>query len=130
MKNVAKTGIRLVKVKDKLVPVLNSLSALPWRRVGEWRYSSTLLDLLTRRRWVISSTPRPLYPAEKAPNTHWVGNWVGPGAGLDDVEKRNISCICRESNHRRPAHSLSLYRLRYPGSRNTLEWDLRETKTC
>jgi hypothetical protein len=29
MKNVAKTGIRLVKVKDKLVPVLNSLSALP-----------------------------------------------------------------------------------------------------
>jgi hypothetical protein len=24
----------------------------------------------------------------KAPATNWIGGWVGPGAGLDDVEKR------------------------------------------
>jgi hypothetical protein len=30
--------------------------------VGEWRCSSTILDLGTRWRWVVSLTPRPLYP--------------------------------------------------------------------
>jgi hypothetical protein len=30
--------------------------------MGEWRYSSTILDLGTRWRWVVSFTPRPLYP--------------------------------------------------------------------
>jgi hypothetical protein len=27
------------------------------------------------------------------PGTHWIGGWVGPRAGLDDVEKRKISHI-------------------------------------
>jgi hypothetical protein len=31
--------------------------------------------------------PRPLYLGQKAPDTHWIGGWVGPRAGLDDVEK-------------------------------------------
>jgi hypothetical protein len=30
--------------------------------------------------------------------THWIRGWVGPRAGLDDVEKRILSCPCRESN--------------------------------
>jgi hypothetical protein len=25
------------------------------------------------------------------PRTHWIGGWVGPRAGLDVVEKRNLS---------------------------------------
>jgi hypothetical protein len=25
---------------------------------------------------------------ERAPGTHWIGSWVGPRAGLEDVEKR------------------------------------------
>jgi hypothetical protein len=25
---------------------------------------------------------------ETAPSTHWIGGWVGPRAGLDNVEKR------------------------------------------
>jgi hypothetical protein len=56
--------------------------------MGEWRYSSTILDLGIRWRRVVSFTPRHLYSRrERAPGTHWVGSWVGPRAGLDDVEK-------------------------------------------
>jgi hypothetical protein len=55
-------------------------------------------------------------PGERAPVTHWLGGWVGPTAGLDAVELRKISCLCRESNPGRPARSPSLYRLSYPGS--------------
>jgi hypothetical protein len=25
---------------------------------------------------------------ERAPNTHWIGGWVGPRTGLENVEKR------------------------------------------
>jgi hypothetical protein len=28
-------------------------------------------------------------PGERARGTHWIGGWVGPRPGLDDVEKRN-----------------------------------------
>jgi hypothetical protein len=51
--------------------------------MGEWRYSSTFLNLGTRWRWVVSFTPQLLYPGERAPGTHWIGGWVGPRAGLD-----------------------------------------------
>jgi hypothetical protein len=29
-------------------------------------------------------------PGERAPGTHWIGGWVGPRTGLDDVEKRKF----------------------------------------
>jgi hypothetical protein len=35
-----------------------------------------------------SFTPRPLYPGERAHVARWIGGWVGPKAGLDDVERR------------------------------------------
>jgi hypothetical protein len=38
----------------------------------------------------VSYTPRPLYPRERTPDTHWIGGWVDPRAGLDDVEKRKF----------------------------------------
>jgi hypothetical protein len=49
---------------------------------------------------------------------HWIGDWVDPEAGLDDVEKRKflflpgleLQPLCC------PACSQSLYKLRYPGS--------------
>jgi hypothetical protein len=56
--------------------------------MGEWRYSSTILDLGIRWRLVVNFTPQPLYPGERAAGTHWIGGWVGPRAGLDAVEKR------------------------------------------
>jgi hypothetical protein len=33
--------------------------------------------------------PATLTPG-KEPHTHWIGGWVGPGAGLDIVAKRKI----------------------------------------
>jgi hypothetical protein len=48
------------------------------------------LDLGTSWRWVVSFTPLPLYPRERAPGTHYIGGWVDPRAGLDDMEKWNF----------------------------------------
>jgi hypothetical protein len=45
-----------------------------------------MLDLGTRRGWVVSTMPRPLYPPER-PGTHCTGGWVGSRAGLDVCEK-------------------------------------------
>jgi hypothetical protein len=58
--------------------------------MGEWRYSSTILDLGTRWKGVVSFMPLPLYPREKAAGTHWMGGWEGPRDGLDVVDKRKI----------------------------------------
>jgi hypothetical protein len=37
-----------------------------------------------------ASLPGRFTPGERAPGTHWIGGWVGPRAGLDDVEKRKF----------------------------------------
>jgi hypothetical protein len=46
----------------------------------------SFLDPGARRGWVVSTTPRPLYPRER-PGTHYTGCWVGPRAGLGVCEK-------------------------------------------
>jgi hypothetical protein len=35
---------------------------------------------------VISLTPRPLHPWNKAHGIHWIGGWVGSSDGLDTVD--------------------------------------------
>jgi hypothetical protein len=35
-----------------------------------------------------ASRPGRFTPRGKAPGTHWIRGWVGPRAGLDDLEKR------------------------------------------
>jgi hypothetical protein len=57
-------------------------------------------------------------PGERAPGTHWIGGWVGPRAGLDDVEMRKFLIVpgLELRPLARPARSQSLYRLRYPCS--------------
>jgi hypothetical protein len=54
-------------------------------------------------------------PGEKAPDTHWIGGWVGPRAGLDDLEKRKFLTLPGHELRPfgRPARRQSLYRLRY-----------------
>jgi hypothetical protein len=60
------------------------------------------------------------YLRERAPGTHWIGGWVDPRAGLDDVERRTFLTL--SGLELRPlgrlARSQSLYRLRYPGCKS------------
>jgi hypothetical protein len=37
-----------------------------------------------------ASRPGRFTPGEKVPGTHWIGNWVDPRAGLDDLEERKF----------------------------------------
>jgi hypothetical protein len=69
------------------------------------------LDLGTRKGWLVSTTPRPLYPRER-PGTHCTGGWVGPRAGLDVWENLAPTGI---RSPERQARSQLLYRLSYPG---------------
>jgi hypothetical protein len=48
--------------KSKVVSVFNRLRITPWRLMGECRYSSNILKLDTKWRWVAIFTPRPLCP--------------------------------------------------------------------
>jgi hypothetical protein len=61
---------------------------------------------------VVSFTPLPLYPRGKSPGTHWVGGWVDPRAGLNEVEKRKFLTPpgLKLRPLGRPAHSQLLYR--------------------
>ena len=54
----------------------------------------------------------PLFTPGKGPSAHCTGGWVGPRAGLKQV--RIISPPDGIQSPDRPAHSQSLYRLRYP----------------
>jgi hypothetical protein len=74
---------------------------MPWRHMGEWRYSSTILDIGTRWRWVVSFTPLPLNPRGKTLR-------YPLDRRLDAVEERQI-LNCRESKPGRRAR-------RYTGS--------------
>jgi hypothetical protein len=69
---------------------------------------------------MVSLMPLPFYPRERAPGTHWIGGWVGSRAGLDDMEKKNLTLRGIELRPLgRPVRRQSLYRLRYPGSQRT-----------
>jgi hypothetical protein len=93
--------LQTVKVKVKLSLCLTKYHAMKtyWENGG---IDPHILDLGTRWRWVVSFTLRPLYPRERAPDTHWTGGWVGPRVVLDTVVKRKIPSPHRESNPRTP----------------------------
>jgi hypothetical protein len=44
---------------------------------------------------VVSLTPRQLYPRERIPDTNWIGGWVGPRDGQDEVAKKKIPASAR-----------------------------------
>jgi hypothetical protein len=45
-----------------------------------------LTSALVGGEWSASRRGR-FTPGERAAGTHWIGGWVGPRAGLDDMEK-------------------------------------------
>jgi hypothetical protein len=89
---------------------------MPWRRMDDWRYSSTILNLGTR--WKVSGqfeAPAALPPGN-SPGIRWKGGWMGPRNVLDPKERKNCFFPCRQSNPGRPARSPLLYRLSYHSS--------------
>jgi hypothetical protein len=56
--------------------------------MGDWKYSSTIINLGNKCRRVVSFTLRPLYHFEIYTGTHWIGDSVGLIAGLDATEMR------------------------------------------
>jgi hypothetical protein len=48
-----------------------------------------LNSVLAGGEWSASRLGR-FTPGERATGTHWIGGWVDPRAGLDDVEKRKF----------------------------------------
>jgi hypothetical protein len=61
-------------------------------------------------------------PGRFTPASHWIGGWVDPRAGLEDVEKRKFLTLpgLELWPLGRPARSQLLYQLRYPGSQNVV----------
>jgi hypothetical protein len=53
-----------------------------------------------------ASRPCCFTPGDRAPGSHWIGGWVGPGAGMDAMENKNITCSCQELNLGHPARSI------------------------
>jgi hypothetical protein len=74
-------------------------------------------NLFHEKEWS-NSRPGRFTPGERAPGIHWIGGWVDLRAGLDDLKKRKLFTLLGLELRPlgRPARSLSLYRLRYPGS--------------
>jgi hypothetical protein len=64
-----------------------------------------------------TSCPGRFFPGKRTPGIHWIGSWLGPRAGLDDVEKRKFLTLpgLEILPLGRPASSQSLYRLCCPG---------------
>jgi hypothetical protein len=48
-----------------------------------------ILDLGTSCRWSASRLGQ-FTPGERASGTHWIGSWVGPRTGLEDMEKEKF----------------------------------------
>jgi hypothetical protein len=71
---------------------------MPWRCTWECRYSSIILDLGSRWRWMVSFVPWPRYPQGKGPwypldrRLGWPQSWPG------HCGEENISCPCQEWN--------------------------------
>jgi hypothetical protein len=67
--------------------------------MGEWRYSSTILDLGIR--WSCQLPTR-----DRSPGSRWIEDWVGPRADLGSTEKRNNILPLPRIETGRPAGSL------------------------
>jgi hypothetical protein len=75
------------------------MSTTTWRLIGELRYNSThsLNTTLDGGEWSASLLSR-FTPRQRAPDTHWIGDWVGLRADLDAAAYRKIPSPCRDSN--------------------------------
>jgi hypothetical protein len=83
------------------VPRLQSLLRLIKRRVYRTYcgvVTPCILDLCTRRRWLVRFILWPLHPRSQNTGTRWLEGLVRITVGLATTWDRNISYSCRESN--------------------------------
>jgi hypothetical protein len=66
------------------------------KTLGSWGIALPFLTLALDGRELRTLGPCRCTSAARSRGTHRIGGWVGPSAGLYLVEKRNISCACRE----------------------------------
>ena len=52
-----------------------------------------ILNVGSSRRWVVSFTPRPLYPREENICTQRIAGCIVVRANLDDLQKENLSSL-------------------------------------
>jgi hypothetical protein len=103
--------------------------------MGQWMYRSTFFFFFTLAlaggEWS-ASRPCPFTPGDRAPVTYWIRGWVGPGGGLDDVEKRKFLTLSGLELWPlgRPSRSQSLYRLCYPGCSYTAFRSINILQMC
>jgi hypothetical protein len=73
-----------------------------------------LITALVGGEWS-ASRPDCFTPGERALGTHWIGDWVDPKVGLDDVEKKKFLTLPGPELRLlgRAACNQSQYRLRY-----------------
>jgi hypothetical protein len=76
---------------------------------------SHILDVASSLTLVVCLVLRLLYSWGKSPGTNFIGGWLGPRAGLDDVEKKHLTLLdvgLQPLSHL--ACGQSLYQLCYP----------------
>jgi hypothetical protein len=100
-------------INCKFFPVLNPLSTMPWRHIGKWRYSSTILGLTSRWRWVVGFMFQLLYPWGKSP-------WYSLNRMLGEPQSRS-GCYGEEKNLV-PARNGTL--TVQPVARYCTDWDI------
>jgi hypothetical protein len=62
----------------------------------------------------VSSRPGRFTPRERDPGTQWIGDWVSPGVGIGDEEKKiPTPAGTRTPDRPAPAHSSALYHWRW-----------------
>jgi hypothetical protein len=67
--------------------------------------SSFLTSTLDGGEWS-ASRPYRFTSEERSRGTRWIGCWIDPRAGQDDMEKTQISSLCRETNPDNGVHTL------------------------
>jgi hypothetical protein len=73
---------------------------------GEWRYSSTILELNTR--WISQLKIQAPSLSGEISGIHWARGCAGSRGGFGIVEKRKVTCPGRETNPRLPVCCPSL----------------------
>jgi hypothetical protein len=119
MEQISDAIFRNIKVKTKVKFSLWLTKHHAMKTCWGWRCSATILDFSTRREWVVSITPRPLYSWGKSPRYSLDRRLGGPQSqsGRGGEEKNShLPPRIEPSNPDHPPRSQSLYRLSYPGS--------------